>query len=191
MGAAQLRDVRNPMKINTCFGLEYVMFNVNLASWSPILAAEGAYMGDTIKLAQLRILVEAGAVSTAAIVGRKSGWTVSVTVGDELRELASADGTLRVFSTTDSAIAQMARLGITRTSVNADGYEAGTLRAPRPDRAVALKVAGEYAVWLKAKVDGSMAEVASGESRLYSLDEVRSHVAALRVGVEARKKRSP
>lgn len=167
------------------------MFNVNLDPWSPLHAAEGPYMDDTIKLAQLRLLAEAGAVSTATIVGRKSGWTVRVDVDGDARVLCSADGTLRVFSTTDSAIAQMARLGVTRLSVIADAYEAGTLRAPRPDRAVVLKETAEYASWLKAKVEKSAARVASGESRLYSIDEAKSRVAELIQGLEARKKRAP
>lgn len=166
------------------------MFNVNLDLRSPLHAAAGRYMEDTIKLAQLRLLAESGAVSTATLVGRKSGWTVRVDLNEGVRVLCSADGTLRVFSTTDSAIAQMARLGVTRLDVIADAYEAGTLRAPRPDRAVALKEAAEYASWLKAKVEKSMARVASGESRLYSLAETKSRVAELLQGVEARKKRS-
>jgi hypothetical protein len=167
------------------------MFNVNLNPWSPLHAAEGPYMDDTIKLSQLRLLAGTGAVSTAAIIGRKSGWTVRVDVDGGARMLCSADGTLRVFSTTDSAIAQMARLGVTRLSVIADAYEAGTLRARRPDRAVALKEAAEYASWLKAKVERSVARVASGESRLYSLEEARSRVAELLQSAEARKKQSP
>lgn len=166
------------------------MFNVNLGAWSPLLAAECSNMDDTIKLAQLRLLAQARAVSTAVIIGRKAGWTVRVEVGGEARDLCSADGALRIFSTADSAIAQMARVGITRLSVVADAYEAGTVRAPRPDRAVALKEAAEYATWLKAKVQKSMVKVAAGESRLYSLDEARARVEALRQGVEARKKRS-
>jgi hypothetical protein len=167
------------------------MFNVNLDPWSPLYAADGPYMDDTIKLARLRLLAEAGALSTATVIGRKSGWTVRVDVEDGARMLCSVDGTLRIFSTTDSAIAQMARLGVTRLSVIADAYEAGTLRAPRPDRALALKETAEYADWLKAKVEKSMARVASGESRLYPLDEARSRVAELLEGMEARKKRSP
>lgn len=148
-------------------------------------------MDDTIKLARLRLLAEAGTVSAATIIGRKSGWTVRVEVDEGPRMLCSADGTLRIFSTTDSAIAQMARLGVTRLNVIADAYEAGTLRAPRPDRAAALKETAEYASWLKAKVQKSMDRVASGESRLYSLDEARSRVADLLEDSEARKKRSP
>lgn len=167
------------------------MFNVNLDSWSPPHAAEGSYMDDTIKLARLRLLAEAGAVSTATIVGRKSGWTVRVDVDEGVRVLCSADGTLRIFSTTDSAVAQMARLGVTRLNVIADEYEAGTLRAPRPDRALALKETAEYADWLKAKVEKSVTRVASGESKLHSLDEARSRVAELLEGVENRNKRSP
>jgi hypothetical protein len=165
------------------------MFNVNLDPWSPLDAARGTYMDDTIKLAQLRLLAEARAVSTASIIGRASGWTVRVEVGGGARDLCSADGTVRVFSTTDSAIAQMGRLGITRLNIVADAYEPGTVRARRPDRAVALREAAEYATWLKAKVQRSIDKVASGESRLYSLDEARSRIDALRQGVEARKKK--
>ena len=148
-------------------------------------------MDESIKLAQLRLLAGAGAVPTATIVGRKAGWTLHVDVNGVSRVLCSADGTLRTFSTTDSAIAQMARLGVTRLSVIADEYEAGTLRAPRPDRAVALKEAADYSAWLKAKVETSTTRVVSGESRLYSLDEARSRVEELLQGMEARKKRSP
>jgi hypothetical protein len=85
----------------------------------------------------------------------------------------------------------MARLGVTRLSVIADAYESGTLRAPRPDRAVVLKETAEYASWLKEKVEKSAARVASGESKLYSLDEARSRVAGLLQDMEARKPRSP
>jgi hypothetical protein len=167
------------------------MLNVNVNPWSPPCAAEGPYMDDTIKLARLRLLAEAGSLSTATVVGRKSGWTVRVDMEDGARTLCSADGTLRIFSTTDSAIAQMARLGVTRLSVIADAYEAGSLRAPRPDRALALKETAEYADWLKAKVEKSVVRVASGESKLYPLDEARARVTELLKGMEARKKRSP
>jgi hypothetical protein len=54
-----------------------------------------------------------------------------------------------------------------------------------------LKETAEYASWLKAKVEKSAARVASGESRLYSIDEAKSRVAELIQGLEARKKRSP
>ena len=49
----------------------------------------------------------------------------------------------------------------------------------QPDGAAELNNAEDYSVWLRGKVERSVAGVLSGKSRLYSLDEVRSLVADL------------
>lgn len=109
----------------------------------------------TVKLAQLKALVGSGALQRASLVGEKGGWSVRLHVDGTDHELASADGRPRIYSTADSAIAQIRKLGMDRMDVIADCYEPGTRRAGRPDRAIALAETAEYGRWLRERVQST------------------------------------
>lgn len=139
------------------------MFNVKLASMPAVVPALGHEMEGTIKLPQLRRLISAGIVSHVDVVGRTGGWTIRAYTGERHPPmLATAAGAVRVFTTSDSAIYQLIRLGLTRFEVVADEYESGTLRAPRPDRAEAMKRQAEYDAWFNAKLEAVHTRIDSG-----------------------------
>jgi hypothetical protein len=113
------------------------MFNVKLHLVPASDKAIGFEVENAIKLPKLRSLVAADLVGDVEVVGRRGGWVIRVITGEASPPvLAAATGAIRVFTTADSAIQQLIRLGVTRFQVIADEYESGTLRASRPDRAL-------------------------------------------------------
>ncbi|UPG94821.1 hypothetical protein [Luteibacter aegosomatissinici] len=153
------------------------MFNVKLAPIPCPERAIGFEVENAIKLPKLRSLVAADLVGDVEVVGRRGGWVIRVTTGEASPPLlAAATGAIRVFTTSDSAIQQLIRLGITRFQVIADEYESGTLRAARPDRAAVLKQQAEYDAWLKAKLDVVDAAMAAGAEAMFPSDEGRRRV---------------
>jgi hypothetical protein len=153
------------------------MFNVKLAAALLLEPALGYDMQDTIKLPKLRSLIEADLLGDVEIVGQRGGWVIRLHTGVRNPPfLAAANGAIRVFTTCDSAISQLIRLGITRFQLNADEYESGTLRAPRPDRVAALKHQSEYNTWLNAKLDAVDARLDAGTEALYTPEEAWTRV---------------
>lgn len=153
------------------------MFNVKLHLVPASDKAIGFEVENAIKLPKLRSLVAADLVGDVEVVGRRGGWVIRVITGEASPPLlAAATGAIRVFTTADSAIQQLIRLGVTRFQVIADEYESGTLRASRPDRAVALTQMAEYDAWLKAKLDGVDAGMNAGTEGMLSSDEARRRV---------------
>ncbi|MGN6481010.1 hypothetical protein [Luteibacter sp.] len=153
------------------------MFNVKLAAALVLAPAIGFDMEDTIKLPKLRRLIAADLIGDVDVVGRRGGWVVRVHTGDQVPPvLAAANGAVRVFTTADSAVHQLIRLGVTRFHFVADEYESGTLRAPRPDRAAVLKQQSEYEAWLKAKLDAVDARLEAGTEPLYTPEEAWARV---------------
>jgi hypothetical protein len=148
------------------------MFNVKLAYLPAMELAFGYYMEGTIKLPQLRSLVADDMAGDIVVTGCKGGWTIGVYVGPvEPLVLATATGAVRVFTTSDSAIHQLIRLGVTRFEVVADEYESGTLRAPRPDRADVLRQQVEYDQWLTERIAATKARIAEGSETMLSPEE--------------------
>lgn len=93
----------------------------------------------TIKEITLRELIEAEYVRSACVVGRPGGFTISVRYNDTKKTLANSRGGLRTFASLNTAADFLRKLGFTKFEVDATDYEPGRLRAPRPDRAEALR----------------------------------------------------
>lgn len=104
-------------------------------------------MGEPIKLAAARDLVDAGAVKGAEVVGFPGGWLVRLRTGGKPRILATKLGEQRRFTTVDSAVKVLKQLGLRTDAllVDASRWEpTGLLGASRrPDRTAALKAAHE------------------------------------------------
>jgi hypothetical protein len=154
------------------------MINVKLASSLVFGPAFDYPMEETIKLPQLRRLIDADLIGDVEVVGRRGGWVVRIHTGARTPPLlAAATGAVRVFTTSDSAIAQLIRLGISRFQFIADDYESGTLRAPRPDRAAVLRQQTDYDAWLNTKLEAVQARIEAGTEKTYASDEVRLRAA--------------
>ena len=59
--------------------------------------------------------------------------------GNAERVLGNARGAGKVFASLDTIAVQLLRLGIQEFVVRAGGYKPGRVRAPRPDRAEAMR----------------------------------------------------
>jgi len=94
---------------------------------------------QTIKEITLRELVEASSVRSACVVGQPGGFAVTVRYGEAEKMLASSRGDFRRFASLNTAAEFLRKLGIMKFEVDATNYEPGRLRAPRPDRAEALR----------------------------------------------------
>lgn len=99
---------------------------------------------ESVLESTLRELCAAGAVRDLVVVGmQKGGFGVRVGYGAGGRQiekmLGTSRGGLRRFASLDTAGAFVRQLGAERFGVDMSGYEPGLVRAPRPDRAEALK----------------------------------------------------
>ncbi len=130
-----------------------------------------------VKLAEVRQLVDAGALSGAntEVIGVKGGYTVRFMLrqGKVARVLATKEGELRVFSTADSALRQLRAIAVSlgNVVVRSSTYQPATLRPGRDDRRQAMQQANDYGRWLKAETDATLARVASGAATIYTQAE--------------------
>lgn len=134
-----------------------------------------------IKLENLRELVEAGAVKSAQIVGQKGGFAVVASVGMQQRALGTRQGDVRVFTAADTAIKTLREMGLMQFAVDVTHYQAGTLRAARPDlrnRAREASAALEHHRWVREQVAPVMERLENGTATLHSHDDVWSRVEA-------------
>lgn len=134
-----------------------------------------------IKLENLRELVEAGAVKSAQIVGQKGGFAVVASVGVQQRALGTRQGDVRVFTTADTAIKTLREMGLMQFAVDVTHYQAGTLRAARPDtRNRARKAAAvlDHHRWVQEQVAPVMERLQNGTATLHRHDDVWSRIEA-------------
>jgi hypothetical protein len=132
-------------------------------------------MSLPIKLENLRDLVSMGAVKTATILGQKGGFAVMASLGVQKRVLTNKMGAVRMFATTDTAIRELHRLGLSMFTVDVSNYEKGRVRARRPDVAAKAKEAAAalaHDQWFRAQVDEALAEEAEGKATWHAHDEV-------------------
>jgi hypothetical protein len=99
---------------------------------------------ESLTESTLRELCSAGAVREFVVVGmRQGGFGVRIGYGAGERQIEKVLGTsrggVRRFGSLDTAGAFVRELGAERFGVDMSNYEPGLVRAPRPDRAEALK----------------------------------------------------
>lgn len=132
-------------------------------------------MTQPIKLDNLRDLVAMGAVKSATILGQKGGYAVLASTGIHERLLANKAGDVRMFATTDTAVNELRRLGLSHFSLDITHYEKGSLRPPRPDVTRKAKEASEalaHDQWFRAQVDEALNDEASGQAIWHAHDDV-------------------
>lgn len=136
-------------------------------------------MAEPIKLENLRDLVAIGAVKTATIFGQKGGFTVLANTGVQQRILANKVGQVKMFATTDTAVKELARLGLSSFVVDISEYEKGLLRAPRTDvteRAKRAAAALEHEQWFRTQVDEALHQEELGVATLHGHEDVWAEV---------------
>lgn len=99
---------------------------------------------ESLTESTLRELCSAGAVRDIVVVGmQQGGYGVRIGYGAGGRQIEKVLGTsrggVRRFASLDTAGAFVRELGNERFGVDMSEYEPGLVRAPRPDRAAALK----------------------------------------------------
>lgn len=136
-------------------------------------------MAQPIKLENLRELVSMGVVKTATILGLKGGYVVMTNTGAQERILANKVGQVKKFATTDTAVKELAGLGLSSFLVDISGYEKGLLRAPRTDvtdRAKRVAAALEHDTWFRAQVNEALLQEEQGTATWHSDDDVWADV---------------
>ena len=132
-----------------------------------------------IKLEIVKPMVSAGAIRAASIIGQKGGFAVVFNVGMQQQPLATRAGAVRVFSRSDTAIQTLHELGIRQFNVDTRQYQAGTLRAPRPDirkRHQEAAQAVSHSRWMRGEVQSTLDKIERGEGRWHSLDDVATEL---------------
>ncbi|MET0616606.1 MAG: hypothetical protein ABWZ54_02470 [Luteibacter sp.] len=132
-------------------------------------------MAQPIKLESLRELVSTGAVKTATILGQKGGYAVLADTGLHERVLTNKTGQVKMFATTDTAVKELARVGLSSFVVDISQYEKGRLRAPRTDvidRARRAAAALEHDTWFRAQVEEALLAERQGTASWHSQDDV-------------------
>ncbi|WP_213949898.1 hypothetical protein [Luteibacter sp. dw_328] len=151
-------------------------------------------MAEPIKLENLRDLISMGAVKTATILGQKGGFAVLASTGLQERILANKVGQVKMFATTDTAVKELARLGLSSFLVDISHYEKGLLRAPRTDvteRAKRAAAALEHEQWFRAQVDEAIQQEESGVATLHAHDDVWAEVKKATAATLARRNTGP
>lgn len=145
---------------------------------------------EMIDHANLIKLAEAGAVSSARIVGQPGGWQIVVKNGKtECALKAQRSQQVRLFRSFETLVGYLKGVGIVNFDVDAKDFDAhGPATRKRPDTSAAMKQAHEaaaYDKWLKAEVQ----EAIDDTGPTIPHDEVVSNVrAAIR---RVRNKRAP
>jgi len=92
-----------------------------------------------IKEPVLREIVQASADVSARIVGKENAFFVIAQLASGEKTVMTTRGNTRLFASLDTAAAFIGDLGLIRFEVDISHYTGGRLRAPRPDRAEALR----------------------------------------------------
>ena len=147
----------------------------------------------TIDHATLSMLVEAGTVRNAHVVGKPEGWSVEVRYGQNERTLIAQRGRqTRLFRRLDTLVSYLKDVGIAEFDVDATAYEPDAARAAtRPDRAEALRKTHEaaaYDAWFREEVQMALDEADDPNTVWVSHEEVKEDMRRQRIELLARLK---
>jgi hypothetical protein len=142
---------------------------------------------ETIDHTTLTRLAEAGAVSSAHVVGQPGGWGILFKYGKTERALAAQRSQqVRVFRKLETLVGYLKELGIPRVDVDAAGYSPeGENVQKRPDCSAAMKqthASAAYDRWLKAEVQAALDDPREPISH----EEAEKHFAAKREALRKR-----
>lgn len=147
-------------------------------------------MLQPIKLESLRELVAAGSVKSATILGQKGGYAVLASIGMQQRPLGTKFGEVRMFGSTDTAVKVMREIGVYQFSVDVTHFEAGRLRAARPDvteKAKNAATALAHDRWFREQVTAAIDKDKRGEAIWHEHDAMWDELEAQAVELVAAK----
>lgn len=146
---------------------------------------------ETIDHTTLTRLAEAGAVSSAHIIGQKGGWGILVKYGmTECALAAQRSHQVRIFRKFETLVSYLKGVGIVHFNVDAVNYDAASLKTSRkrPDRAEAMKSAHEaaaYNKWLQAEVQEAIDDASPAIPHAEVMADVRAVIAKARAAKRA------
>lgn len=95
---------------------------------------------STIKAQLVRELIQAATGQVQAMaVGAQGGFALHFQIGNVKKVLVNSRGMIRLFASLDTASDFVHGMGISHFEVDMSQHQPGRLRAPRPDRAEALR----------------------------------------------------
>lgn len=132
-------------------------------------------MPDLVKLATARVLVDAGAIKGAEVIGLAGGWTLQLQTHAQPKLLATKEGEPRRFSSFEGALKVLRDLGVRTDALRVDAAHWDTIGEQparrRPDRSTAMKLKDEdarYVAFLRTSVEEARADprpsLSSGEA---------------------------
>jgi hypothetical protein len=118
-------------------------------------------MDNSIDHSTLSILVQAGAIQSAQVLGQSGGWAVMVRYGNRECPLAAQRSQkMRLFRSLETLANYLKGIGIAQFEVNATQFDpVASNRTQRPDRALALRRTHEsaaYDAWFREQVQHSL-----------------------------------
>lgn len=147
-------------------------------------------MLQPIKLESLRALVAAGSIQSATIQGQKGGYTIVASMGRQQRPLGTKFGAVRVFGNTDTAVKLLRELGLFQFNLDVSNYEAGRLRAARPDVTEKARTAAALLAhdrWFREQVIEAIAKDQRGTATWHEHDAMWDELEAQAVALVAAK----
>lgn len=134
---------------------------------------------DTIDHTTLALLVEAGAVRGADVIGHGNGWGVVVRDGKTERALAARRGTVRTFRKFETLVLYLKAVGISQYNVNAADFDPQVAKTGRlrPDASEQMRSAFEakaHTDWVREKVAESLADPRPNIPHRQVMDEVQA-----------------
>lgn len=154
-------------------------------------------MPDLVKLATARVLVDAGAIKGAEVIGLAGGWTLQLQTHAQPKLLATKEGEPRRFSSFEGALKVLRDLGVRTDALRVDAAHWDTIGEQparrRPDRSTAMKLKDEdarYVAFLRTSVEEARADprpsLSSGEAAdtMARQRELRRARLSAKLGVE-------
>ena len=90
----------------------------------------------------LKLLIEAGAVTSTTAFAKADQWMLKIGFGDtEKTVLAKNSGKERIWRKLDTLAKYLSKLGVTKFEINMDNYDPSQKTLTRPDSAAILKQA--------------------------------------------------
>ena len=100
-----------------------------------------ANTASLLQEASLRELIAAGVVTDLVARAESAGFVIDIGIGDRKAILSNVRGQPRVFASMETIATLLLRLGYPTFQVDATHFVPGRVRAARPDRSEAMKLA--------------------------------------------------
>lgn len=132
----------------------------------------------TVSHDTLKNLVNAGAVSSATVVGSGAGWSLVAQIGNNNKTLLSKSKKIREFKKFETIVKYLKNIGIVRFYTDAEMFDPDqkAMSVKRPDKAKVLKEAYAAVVhdkWFREQVQSAIDYADSENAEWLSHDEMK------------------